>query len=278
MTIVTLYVDVENLLDKAQQVITSTIEEWPSEFPKPNILQLYVDADQTHVWEIWASHKFPSINTRVNGVQRYSSVTKNSADMSLITNALADQLKGRTSHTAILSDDSDYIALFTALMKEIPRNDKNDVPFIWFITDRPDTHSRTLNSFIPPQYLRCIKCGDDKKTPLDIKEKVVIRTRQVASDKKKVNPDERKSEIEQIVIAIIQDIPIGPFKSADCKKIIKKHFPNNQLSLADNATFGNQFAKNIWPGLEKRGVLLPNPNKKPRKYEMTDGAKKTITH
>lgn len=272
----TLYVDVENLRDIAQQVIIATVAQWPTEFPKPSMIQLYVSADQMHLWNIWASHQFPSIKVCVNGVQRYSSVTKNSADLSLVLNALADLLKGRTTHIAILSDDSDYVALFTAIQKEMPHDDKNSLPFIWFITDRPDTHSRALNDFIPSRYLHCINCIENKKSVTEnTNEKVVIHHRQVAVETKKVVSDNHQLEIEKIVKAIIQDISVGPFRSTDCMKIVKRQFPSNQLANADNATFGNQFAKNIWPVLEKHGVLLPNPGKKPRKYEMTDEAKKS---
>jgi hypothetical protein len=275
MPLVKLYVDVENLRDMARQLITTTIEEWPANFPKPNILQLYVSADQTHIWEIWAGHKFPSLELNINGVQRYSLATKNSADMSLMLSAFADISKNRATHVAILSDDSDYIALFTAMTKEIPRDDKNMIPFIWFITDRPDTHSRILDDFIPSQYLHFIKCKNDKK-PVDeiVKSKIVVRNRQPTITIDKATSNDQ--EINKIVEAIIQDVPVGPFRSTDCIKIVKKHFPSSPLSLANTATFGNQFAKNIWPLLEKRGARLPNPDKKPRKYEMTGEAKTNI--
>ena len=70
----TLYVDVENLQEIAKQIIISAINNWPADFPKPNIINLYVRADQTQLWNIWANHNIPSIEVKVAGVQHYTLV------------------------------------------------------------------------------------------------------------------------------------------------------------------------------------------------------------
>ncbi len=264
----TLYIDVENLIDEAREIIKKTVTEWPTEFPVPTAIQLYVSADKTHLWHIWITHQFPSIPASIIGIQRYTTLTKNSADMSLMLDALSDYIRGRTTHVAILSDDSDYIALFTALSKETTPEQNTKIPFIWFITDRKDTRSHFLDDFIPSKYFHCVKCEQaEKSVKMSVQEETKIRESEHGSV---------KSEIEKIAETIIREIPIGTFKSTDCIKIIKNNFPKNQMVKFDRPTFGNRFTEIIWPVLENFGVRLSNPDKRPRKYEMTEEAKNRI--
>ncbi|MDD5190258.1 MAG: NYN domain-containing protein [Dehalococcoidales bacterium] len=283
MPITTLYVDVENLTEFAKKAIVATLEQWPADFPKPDNMRFYVRADQTRLWHFWADHMFPEIKVSINGIQRYGYgvISKNLADMALVLDAISDLLTHRVTHIAILSDDSDYVALFSAIKQELPQYSSNDLPFMWFLTDRPDTHSRALNDFLPARYLRTISYTENKvaaPAPAVIVEKPPIMHHiPVMIPREKPPILNRQPEYEAIAKAIIQRIPVGPFRSNDCMKIVRNQFPNNHISKSDNATFGNQFAKNIWPLLEKAGVRLPNPDKKPRKYEMTEEAKKTVT-
>ncbi len=243
-------------------------------------MRLYVKADQTRLWHFWADHVFPDIKVSVKGIKRYgySGISKNLADMALVLDAVSDFLTKRVTHIAILSDDSDYVALFSTIKQEMPYANKNDLPFMWFLTDRPDTHSRALNDFLPSRYLHIISYTENKApAPVQPVEKpAVIHRPPVVVPREKPLVINRQPEYEAIARAIIQRIPIGAFRSTDCMKIVRSQFPNNHISKADNATFGNQFAKNIWPILEKLGVRLPNPDKKPRKYEMTEEAKKAV--
>jgi hypothetical protein len=280
MTTVTLYVDVENLMDIAKLAITSTIEQWPLDFPKPDLMRLYVRADQTKLWHIWASHAFPSIKISIDGVQRYGygPISKNLADMSLVLDAITDLIKGRTTHVTILSDDSDYVALFSKIKHELNFNSNEKMPFMWFLTDRPDTHSQALNDFLPSSYLKTITYSEVKNSVSPInKEKVVRKPRILPLPLTKKDDAVHNQSIEEaIAISIIQKIAVGPFKSTDCRKFVQQNFREHSLAKADSPTFGNQFAKYIWPILERYGVRLPNPDKKPRKYEMTQEAKNNI--
>ena len=265
MDIVGLYVDVENLQDIAKRAILSTIENWPDEFPQPTMLRLYVRADQTELWQIWATDKYPSIDVQVKGVQHYIlKGSKNSADLSLALDALSDILKGRATHIAILSDDSDFASLYAKLKYELQDKENRHIPFLWFVTDRPDTRSPTLSDFFPAECLRMINCAFGKET--DSKRKGKHSIEELASN-----------EEERIALTIIQNIPVGIFKSTDCKKIIDFYFPQHSLSKTDSAKFGAQFLKTIWPLLENYGVGEPHPDKRPHKYEMTETAKKKIS-
>ncbi len=71
---------------------------------------------------------------------------------------------------------------------------------------------------------------------------------------------------------ILQELPAGVFKSTDCQPVIEKHWPDHPMAKMPSANFGTQFASEIWPLLEKRGVGLKEGTK-PREYEMTAEAK-----
>ena len=142
----------------------------------------------------------------------------------------------------------------------------------------PDTRSQLLNDFLPAEYIQTVVCSSPSAISKEPKPK---RSAPVRKQNPPMAPKPKKppltengvSEAEGIAKAIIENMPVGTFKSTDTKKIIKQHFPNHPLAKADSAAFGNQFSKDIWPILEKYGVKLTNPNRKPRRYEMTEEAK-----
>jgi len=259
-----LYVDVENLQDIAKQAIQSAFEFWPDEFPQPTMLQLYVRADQTELWQIWTTNKYPLLDVQVKGVQHYIlKGSKNSADLSLALDALSDILLCRVTHIAILSDDSDFASLYAKVKYELQGKEKQNIPFLWFVTDRPETRSPTLSEFFPDEYLYVINCTIGKETKSGQKAKLSIE--ELALNKE-----------DLIALTIIQNISIGIFKSSDCKNIIDFYFPQHSLAKTDSAKFGAQFRKTIWPILENYGAREPNPDKRPHKYEMTEATKKKI--
>lgn len=263
-----LYVDIENLQDIARQALTTAIKDWPEDFPRPKTIKLYVKADLTDLWKTWAIHSFPNVEITVKGVQHYTyNGSKNSADLSLALDGLADVLKERAKHIAIMSDDSDYVSLFTAIKQEIVASVNPKILFKWFMTDRPNTHSQVLSEFFPAEYIHIVNCSSAS-------EITESRTQKEIPDKEPNNISLPEEEL--IAIAIIQNIPVGAFKSADCKKIVKQKFPKHALNKADSPAFGTHLANNIWPFMEKYGVKSEKLARRPRKYEMTDEAKKAV--
>ena len=300
-----LYVDIENLQDMAKQLLKAAIEQWPEDFPRPGKINLYVKADQIELWKIWSGHNFSSIEISIKGVQHYTfNGSKNSADLLLALDAISDLLKERTRYIAVLSDDSDYVSLFSMVKRETGADNGTPVPFKWMMTDRPDTHSQLLSEFFPPEYIHTVSNSRSPKVPVidkpvtdkpvidkPVTDKPVIDkpvTDKPVIDKPVIDKpviDKPRlpllavsvsplSEEEKIARAVIQNIPVGPFKSTDCKKVIARFFPKHDLSRVNNAAFGTQFSRDIWPILEGYGVQLPNSNRKPKKYEMTEEAKK----
>ena len=228
------YVDIENMQDVAKEAITEAMNHWPEEFPKPAILKLYVRGDQTELWDIWASHHIPSVKSIVKGVQHYTVTgSKNSADIALALDALTDILKGRTKYVAILSDDSDFTNLFAAIKQETLSPGSPEVPFKWFMTNRSATRSSMLTDLFPAEYIQTVVCPTPAVTPKKTKSALstplsVKKTPAPASPKPKKTapPVNVVSEVDAIAKAIIKNIKVGSFKSAECAKLIKQYFPN----------------------------------------------------
>ena len=85
-----LYVDMENLHTEGQALIQGLIDDWPGNTPPPSHLNLYVHADQTKLWRLWASSRFKNMEVRAHGTQHFSSSSsKNSADMAIVAHAMA---------------------------------------------------------------------------------------------------------------------------------------------------------------------------------------------
>lgn len=262
-----LYVDVENLQTHGQRVVRALAEDWPSAAPPLKSLSLYVRADTTELWRAWATSAFPNLDVAVRGVQHFSqSASKNSADMAIVANAMADWLLGRISHVAVISDDSDFISLYAAMRQERERQGETgtDVPFLWIITDRQKTVSETALQFFPPDRLHVVSVSSpEPETPVR------------ASDPAPVE-NSGSPTMEEIAKAIVDQMPVGTFKSTDCQPIIRELWPDHPLATADGSPFGSQFKNSVWPILKAWGVRIPNANSQPVRYEMTSDAKARI--
>ena len=263
-----LYVDMENLQADGQSLLQLLMENWPEELPAATRLTLYVRADQTELWRLWATNQFAHVEVVVHGTQHFSmSATKNSADIAIATNAMADLLRERVSHVVVFSDDSDFISLYIAIRDELGMSaDSDKVPFQWVVTNRAGSLSATVRQFLPDKLLHVVG---------------VASKQQERKQAARATPDgatvshtySQKGSWPEMADAIINEIPVGPFKSTDCQSIIKKHWPDHVLAKAGGAEFGMQFKNNIWPRLGDRGVNIENPGKKPIRYEMTSDAK-----
>lgn len=254
-----LYVDVENLLDDGQTAIEDLIGNWPSEAPTPSRLNLYVRANQEELWHLWAASRFCNLEVAVRGTQHFSmSPTKNSADISIATNAMADLLLKRVNHVVVFSDDSDFISLYAAIRDEpaIP-SDEGKVPFLWVVTDREGKLSTSVRKFFPPEGLHVVAVKQGGTQQPDTSES----SRAIWAD---------------MARAVLADIPVGPFKSTDCQPVIVKRWPKHPVARAGRPAFGIEFKNNIWPVLQGFGVKIKNPEKKPIQYEMTAEAKKSV--
>ena len=265
-----LYADIENLQNSGQRVILNLAENWHPAAPPLKSLTLYVRADMTELWRAWAASAFPSLDVIVRGVQHFTTKTsKNSADIAITANAMADWLLGRISHVAVISDDSDFISLYAAMRQELERRGepRADVPFLWIVTDRQRTVSEVARQFFPKDKLHVVSTSEPeppapapKPEPAPAPEPAPLTLHDYPT-------------MTEIAIAIIRRMPVGSFRSTDCQPIIRRLWPNHPLATADGPTYGMEFKNGVWPILKNYGVRIPNASVHPVRYEMTEVAK-----
>ena len=293
-----LYVDTENLQGSAQTLIENIVEDWPEGTPPPKRLNLYVQADRVSLWDIWANGRFPQLTTTAKGIQHFSNrQSKNSADIAIAIDAIADYVNGVAQYVAVMSDDSDFIPLY-AKLKEL---ESRRVPFLWLVTDRTKTRSTTIRDYFPNAYIHVVQTRRaPRPRPNDAGEtqtSVSRRTRPIgmsappASDagdtqsngSRRTRPagvsgppagDEGKIQADRLVDVadlIIQQMPAGSFRSTECQRVIKSQWPGDPMARMSSVRFGTEFANKIWPILGERGVELLST--KPRKYGLTQEVK-----
>ena len=291
-----IYADIQNLQEMAKEILVLLVRRWPVGMPAPKKLNLYVRADHAHLWRVWASDTFNELEVTVKGVQHYSlAATKNAADMAIAVDAISDFNHRRVSHVAVVSDDSDFISVYAkvaeefSIVKKITHEDP--VPFLWVLTDRIDTKSTLLQEFFPPRYIHVVdryavwdddEFDDDYDQEEPAPDDDVEDEDQVSAEELSANGDRPRPSVhrdlsvtERIALQLIRDMPVGKFKSTDCQQIIRTNFPGHQLAAADGPAFGVIFRRDLLPFMEKRGVLEIG-NQKPRQYEMTLDAKRSL--
>ena len=247
-----LYVDTENLQNSAQPIIETIIGQWPEGIPPLSRLNLYVQADRVSLWDAWASSRFPDLTVTVKGIQHFTSKrSKNSADIAIAIDAVADFVMGATQFIAVMSDDSDFMPLY-AKVKELGRT---EVPFLWVMTDRTGTKASTIADFFPNDHVH------------EMHVPAVRAGSPVVGDEDEASP----TQWLQLAEFVIKEVPVGPFKSVECQEIIQSRWPDHPTADLPVQQFGVEFANNLWPILEERGVRLLRTS--PRKYEMTSEAK-----
>lgn len=262
-----LYIDVENLgNDSAGQLIDQLLGAWPKSAPKPTKINLYVKGDTTSLWRMRFSGESDGLEVSVKGIQHFSvQGSKNSADIAIAIDAIADFAQGKVSHISIFSDDSDFMSLFDKII-ELTKDDAG-VPFLWILTSRAGNKSSRIKGFIPEKHLHYVG------TP-----KPDTASGNPATASKNTNQTPKSTNnptVDDIAICIIRNVPVGKFKIAVCQKIIKQKFPSHNMANVDGAKFGSWFANDVWKVLQTKGVKLSKA-KAPRTYEMTQAAKDSI--
>ena len=251
-----LYVDTENLQNSAKGLVETIIGNWPEGIPHLSRLNLYVQADRVSLWDLWASSQFPQLTITVQGIQHFTSPhSKNSADIAIAIDAVADFLTGTTQFVAVMSDDSDFIPLF-ARLKDLGGT---GAPFLWVMTGRSKTKALTVAEFFPSEHIQTLQVPP-------------TRVRSPAMSER----DRCGSTLwPEMANLIIREIPVGSFKSVECQPIIKTRWPTHPMASMPGQQFGIEFVNKLWPILEERGVKLLKV--KPRKYEMTSKAKQAAS-
>ena len=270
-----LYVDIENLQEDAKALVGALMESWPKAFPRPGLITFYVQADQAELWRMWCVSKFKQAQVRVRGIQRFSGhLSKNSADIAIATDAVADFVRGRVGHVAVFSDDSDFMSLYAKVREESGDND--DTPFLWILTDRRGTKSLNIRRYFPSEHIFVVRSSGQHGTASRTGSSGVSTHPPRSRELRPLGP--RASQADPaadraIAQAIVERMPVGYFKSTDCQSIVREMYPNHPLAHASSGVVGQRFVKSILPLLMDLGVTEPNPNRRPRRFQITEEAK-----
>ena len=270
-----LYVDMENLQgqDFAQRFLANLVQNWPSDVPPLGVVRLYVRADTQVLWEMWMESQFADVGVSVRGIQHFSkNASKNSADIALALDAVCDLMTDSVQHIVVVSDDSDFAALF-GKVRELGRQAHSDeTPFLWIMTNREQTRSKVIGAFLPNVYIRSMDVETDEAAIADGVGDTRLSSTDLAQPVLKDSANGVPTS-DEIAKAIIQDIRQGSFNSTDCQPIISGRWPGCEWEYMDGPQFGQRFITDILPTLKRYGVSDPYPNTKPRRYVMTRNAK-----
>ena len=269
-----IYVDTENLRDSdhAQSVVAQIVADWPGPLPLGSI-SLYVRADKIAVWEMWAEASYPDLRVRVRGVQHFSNHrAKNSADLAITADAVADLVTNQAAAVAVVSNDSDFGALFVKIKEMARAAGLEQTPFLWITSPDAGALSPEMERFIPDAMR-----WDLSATP-------VAPVAAVDKSASKPLPAAARPALpaanagignEFMAEELIRQLPLGRFRASDAQEVIGNRWPEHPAA-GDTAKFGQFLGKEIWPILQKRGVLMTRKSS-PRTYEITQAAKDSIT-
>lgn len=293
------YVDTENLQDndRARDIVAQVIAGWPAVCPPLAGLSLYVRADKTAMWQLWADAEYPALRVRVRGVQHFTNnKAKNSADLAITADAIGDLATGQAATIAVVSNDSDFGALFIKVKELASAAGPEQTPFLWITTaDGSSGISPEIARFIPerlrwdlsaaaaasaappepapaPQPAVLVASAtptppkpSPKSTPAAAPPVTPTGTGTAGSGG---NPD-------SVAIAeeLIRSLPVGKFKAAAAQKVIKSRWPRH--SAIGNTSKVGDLLNDVWPMLQERGVLMTRKSS-PRTYEITQTAKDSL--
>lgn len=279
-----IYVDTENLResDHAQTVVAQVVANWPADRPPLSGLSLYVRADKAELWQLWAETEFPALQVRVRGVQHFSNHrAKNSADLAIAADAIADLITGRAGAVGVVSNDSDFGALFVKVRELALQADTPDIPFLWITAPDAGGLSAEIEHFIPGRY-RWDLSEALEPAPAPVTPPPAVSAKPAPNrlpEATRPAPPAAPAQVaisdEAVAEELLRQLPVGRFGASDAQNIVKNRWPMHPEAASDTARFGQFLGKNIWPLLEKRGVTMPRKSS-PRAYAITQSAKDTL--
>lgn len=246
------YVDIENLkgAGHARTVVETVIRDWRDGLPPVRRLGLYAPADKTGLWSAWAAGSFPELEVWVRPIQRFARESKNSADMAIVADAVAEFTTGVVHHVAVVSNDSDFGALFVKLQELASAPGKTGAPpFLWINTAGASGLSKEIVEFVPEGLRWVVAASSDQRTGK-------------APDHPDVN-DNGLPRIPTIVQWLLEDIPPGKFRAGDVREIIRRRCPHHPAAQT-NGVCGVFLSQQLLPLLRDKGVTVVR--QQPRTY------------
>ncbi len=274
-----IYADVENLGNSAQETIFKAIDHLANDPTLPRIvsLSLYVPADKSELWQIWAESEWPSLKVRTRGIQHFTNgqKSKNSADLAIAADAVEDFALGKTNFISVISNDSDFGALFVKIREMSNERARGQIPFLWITPSTGGPLSQEISRFIPSRFRIDLTNNSDSKAPASLPSASPDTSQNKSAKTSKLTPTKSFSEKELIARTLIRHLPEGKFKASDAQKALNEHGP--RLSVPSDQVKFSQFLLNeISPTLERMGVRVSRMPKTPKRYENTKRAKELI--
>ena len=306
------YVDTENLRDSdhARDIVAGVVANWPDAYPPMGSLSLYVRADKADLWRLWAETEYPGLQVRVRGVQHFSanSKAKNSADLAITADAVGDLIAGQAATVAVVSNDSDFGALFVKVRELAADNGVRDggAPFLWITAPDAGLLSPEMEKFIPARYRWDLSgAGNGNGAALAIPAATAAPAAAAAPTVSKPAPKPLREAgrpaaalpaapapaapapaaatagdnatqpgSDAIAGELLRQLPVGRFRVADAQNVIQRRWSG--LPVAEHkASLGTYLLNEVWPILAEWGVEMPGRSS-PRTYEITQAAKDAI--
>ena len=250
-----LYVDIENLrsAEHGRTTIEAVLRDWPEALPPVGLLCLYAPADKTGLWKAWASaERFEGVEVRVRGTQRFARDSKNSADMAIVADAIADFVANTVNHIAVVSNDSDFAALFVKIQElSCSTGSSNQPPFLWINFAGGSGLSKEILDFIPKQLRWDVAPPSPEKAEATPK-----------------STEDRGADVPTnsvIVRWMLNELPPGRFRAEDVRKVIKRQCPHHPAAQTTGIC-GAFLARELMPLLAIKGVKVVRQS--PRTYEI----------
>ena len=267
-----IYIDAENLGDevKGTNIVRYALADWDRDLPRITSISLYGRGVQ--IWKAALDGlveelqgPWPFANSRptvevidASGNGRFRD--KNTADIKLAMDACQDMLSGRAGFIAVLSNDSDFFALYQKA-DDLKLNGASGCPNLALSSIRPPAPFLLINH------------------PLSAG--VSGRMAGVPGSHRKVLPEESQYAPvtvteEEIAEAIVAKVDVGLFDNSRIQEVIKddpalsKH-PNANLQ---GEAFDKFVAESVWPPLSTHGVS--RYRSMPVGYVMTEDAKSNL--
>ena len=262
------YVDIENLRNAqhARAVVETVIRDWPDDLPPVRRLCLYAPADKTGLWGAWAPTRFPDFDVRVRGVQRFArESSKNSADIAIVADAIADFTTGVANHIAVVSNDSDFGALFVKI-QELASEAGNTTqpPFLWINLPGGSGLSKEIEDFVP-EGLRW-----------------VIASPPPAGRKASSKPVEGNGAAlpaNQIIVQwVLDEIPAGSrFRAEHVRKMLTRRCPDHDAAKTTGVC-GSFLSQQLMPLLGPKGVRSSARVREPTREAVDRGCQGGFRH
>lgn len=253
------YVDIENLrnAEHAREVIETVVRDWREDLPPPGRLYVYVPAQKAGLWDAWGTG-IANLDVQVRPVQRFGrESSKNSADLAIVADAVADFATGAVSHVAVVSNDSDFGALYVKVRElSAARGETGQPPFLWInVAGRGSGLSDEIGAFIPASLRWVIPTAAATRAPPGGK-------RTGGAGKK---AGSRQPASETIAGWLLDELPEhGRFRAEDVRRIIERRCSGHPAAQSTGVC-GAFLARQLMPLLQDRGVKVVR--EKPRVYE-----------